>query len=94
MSQPVQTLDYERFERLVELRQTLTDTVGQKGQLTPQEKNRIREILQYDQLIMQHMQQLKDEAALGLNRVNTSKKQQAAYLSNGAYDSFLFDKRK
>ncbi|TFE29035.1 hypothetical protein [Cohnella luojiensis] len=94
LSQLIQPEDYERFERFVETRQLLTVAVEQKGDLTQQEKRLIREILQYDPIIMRHMQSLKDEAMQGLNRLNASKKQKAAYNTSGFHESIMFNKRK
>ncbi|WP_373230792.1 hypothetical protein [Cohnella sp.] len=94
VSQLDQPPDYERVERLVETRQALTEAVERKGKLTQQEKLLIREILQYDPVIMRHMQRLKDEAMQGLNRLNTSKKQKAAYNPPGFQDSIMFNKQK
>jgi deoxyribodipyrimidine photolyase len=85
--------DYEEFERLIEMRQLLNDAVIRKGALAPYEQQKIQEILQYDPSIIQYMQVFKNEAAEALSRLNTFKKQKAAYYHQGVYGSFMFDKR-
>ncbi|MFC4303432.1 hypothetical protein [Cohnella boryungensis] len=88
-------VDYERFEALVELRQRLTTLMEESQEELPaDQKAMIRELLTYDSVILSQMNKLKDEAESAINRMNTTKKQQAAYNQAGVYDSFLVDKKK
>lgn len=93
LSQSEQTFDYERFEKLVDLRQVLTDSVGNGEGLSAEQKRLVREILTYDPIIMGYMNKLKEEAMEGLNKIHTFKKQKAAYGSQDFFDSMMFDKR-
>lgn len=94
LSQSEQTFEYERFEQLVELRQSLTDLVDKHGGLSQDQKLVVREILSYDPIIMSYMQKHKDEATEGLNRIQSYKKQKAAYHQyQDSYDAMMFDQR-
>ncbi|GIO12287.1 hypothetical protein J19TS2_18420 [Cohnella xylanilytica] len=79
---------------MVQLRQELTDMIDKGGELEPQQKALVRELLQYDPVIMKKMQELKDEAAQTLFRLSQSKKQVAAYNTPYNQESFMFDQRK
>nr|WP_146767119.1 flagellar protein FliT [Paenibacillus sp. YN15] len=94
-----------RFEQATE--DDLTAYVEERGALfeqledltpTPVEKARhaaaVQEILAWDRLIVNRMEQLKQHASLQLNRANASRVQKAAYDAGYTPDSLFFDRRK
>ncbi|SDX28534.1 hypothetical protein [Paenibacillus sp. CF384] len=85
--------DYERFESLVELRQSLVDQIDAEGELSPELKKVVQELFQYDTIILGHMQRIKNEAAEALIRLNGYKKQIHAYGNQGHLDGLMFDRR-
>ncbi|MFD0714968.1 hypothetical protein [Paenibacillus sp. GCM10027626] len=85
--------DYERFERLVDLRQALVDQIAEYGKLLPSQKQAVKAIMEYDSIIVRHMERMKEEAQEGLLRINNVKRQKAAYDNSSAYDAIMFDKR-
>lgn len=83
---------YEAFVALTDLRQTLVDEVQSRGALSESETKLLRELAQYDEMILSRMLALKQEAELGMNRMNASKKQMNAYGHMGLGESIMFDK--
>ncbi|TJY41956.1 flagellar protein FliT [Cohnella pontilimi] len=86
--------DYERYEKLVDLRQSLTEAIELASGVTPEQKKMIQEILRNDAVILQHMQSLKDQAAEGLTLLQAAKKQKSAYQLTDYSDSFMFDRKQ
>lgn len=93
LSQQDQVFPYERYEQLVEMRQALTDICAQRA-FSQAEKQCVQEILSYDSAVLEHMQQLKEQAMMGISRINTFKKQRTAYDNYGITESFMMDKKK
>lgn len=89
-----QDCGYEEFERLVELRQALTDRVTELRPLTQEQRSRLEELKDYDAILLGHMERLKNEAEAGLARLVQSKKQREAYNSFGYSESFMYDSKK
>lgn len=57
-------------------------------------KQAIDRILQYDPMIVAKMNELKAEAAAGLNKVTAARRQKSAYEAAYISDSYYFDKKK
>ncbi len=85
-------IGYEAFVALTDIRQTLVDEVLSKRSLSDGEKLLLRELAQYDEAIMSRMMALKQEAEIGMQRTNATKKQQNAYGVMGHGESIMFDK--
>jgi hypothetical protein len=83
---------YEEFVALTDLRQTLVDEVQGRSSLTESERMLLRELGQYEETILSRMMALKQEAELGMQRMNASKKQQNAYGLMDLGESIMFDK--
>ncbi len=95
LSQEGARAGYEAFVELTELRDHLLTMVeDSKPSLTTDQKVAIRELLQMDPIIMEHMLELKNEAKLGLLRIQHSQKQKDAYQAPSVTDSIMFDQRK
>ncbi|QHT63443.1 hypothetical protein GXP70_28145 [Paenibacillus lycopersici] len=88
-----QTEHYERFEALVELRQSLVDRIAAEGPLSAGQKMLVQAIMGHDHAIMAHMDRLKNEAAEGLIRLQGYQRQRNGYSQPAYYDGFMFDKR-
>lgn len=87
--------DYREYEQLTELRQQLVDSITLSAvPLTEEQKDMIQRLRPFESVILSKMHRLKDEAELAMNRMNTSKKQFAAYNPSPMVDSILMDKRK
>lgn len=86
---------YEAFVELTGLRDRLLEAVEQnKAAITQEQKLRIRELLELDPIIMQHMLELKVEAEAGIQRIQHSHRQRDAYQPSYAADSVMFDRKK
>ena len=83
---------YEEFVALTDLRQALVDEVQNRDSLTDGENLLLSELAKYDETIMYRMMALKQEAELGIQRMNATKKQQNAYGLMGLGESIMFDK--
>jgi len=94
LSQRDESLEYERYVQLVDLRETLTSKIADQEIVSVADKEMIKEILNYDSVILGIMQELKLEALEGLKKVQSFKKQKAAYDNAGDHESFMFDQRK
>ncbi|WP_027087245.1 hypothetical protein [Cohnella panacarvi] len=84
--------DYEAFVELTDLRQTLVDEVQSRGLLKDDEKALLSELAKYEKVILSRMLALKQEAELGIQRMNATKRQQDAYGQVGPGESIMFDK--
>ena len=83
---------YEEFVALTDLRQSLVDEVQRRGSLSDGEKMLLSELAKYDDTILSRMMALKQEAEIGMQRTNATKKQQNAYGLMGIGESIMFDK--
>lgn len=86
-----QEWEYEEFERLVEIRQSIADQIDS---LSDQQRARLRQLQQFDDKIVTNMQRLMQEAQDGISRLNSSRKQKNAYSHADNLGSFMFDEKK
>lgn len=93
LSQQEGNFPYERYEDLVDIREAVIQRIAQ-SLLSEVEQKYMQEIATYEMVILSRMEALKDEAMLGLGRMNASKKQRTAYDTQGMNESFMLDKRK
>ncbi|MFB9276278.1 hypothetical protein [Cohnella cellulosilytica] len=87
-----QPADYETYVELTELREALAAEVHERSAISEVERALLGSISQYDEIILGHMQTLMQEAAAGIQRINSSKKQKAGYGNAGSHESIMFDK--
>jgi hypothetical protein len=90
-----ESLVYEAYVELTDIREKLVDEIQGGLVLSPDEKILLKQIIDQDEVILLRMQELKNEAESGIHRINDSKKQKDAYSGISSYnDSFMFDKKK
>lgn len=94
LSELGQTVDYTRYESLVEMRQKLIDLVAAQGTLADEQQRVVREIMTYDPVIISHMQLIKEEASESLARLNGYKRQKNAYDNQDSIEGYMFDRKK
>lgn len=88
-------IKFEQLETFVEHREQIIIQLRAAGQsLGDKEKKLIEDILEHDVVIMSRMQQLKDEAGLGINKMDRARVQFSAYYAEYTPDSIFFDRRK
>jgi hypothetical protein len=89
--------DDSRLIHFVEQREWILNQFLQavnQTQLTEEQKNRIEELLSYDNLITARMQVLKEEASIQVNKVAAGRVQKSGYDAEIQFDSVLFDEKK
>lgn len=88
-------MDDEQFASFVEERQLIIDQLQSMNQsFNDQQKLVIKDILQYDNVIVRRMQQLKDEAKSGIDKIERARVHNNAYEQPYAQESYFFDKKK
>ncbi|MFC5528957.1 hypothetical protein [Cohnella yongneupensis] len=92
LADPEQDPGYEAYVALTDLRQTLVDEVKCRGALTDNEKLLLKELAKYDNAVFSRMLALKEEAEIGMQRMNVTKKQINAYGHMNLGESIMFDK--
>ncbi|WP_339267533.1 hypothetical protein [Paenibacillus sp. FSL R5-0470] len=93
----LENCSYEELDDFVEQRQILIDQLEQeirKQSIGEVQQNQILELLKADPMIIQRMQQLKNEAANWLQQREQAKAQRSAYEAAYTPDSFLMDRKK
>ncbi|OCT13158.1 hypothetical protein A8709_20660 [Paenibacillus pectinilyticus] len=89
------SLGYDQMEDFVERRGKITSQLQSLDlRYTDQQKIQIKEILQHDDRIVARMQMLKDEASVGMEKMDRARIQKSAYDPTYAADSYFFDKKK
>ncbi|CAN7153508.1 flagellar protein FliT [Paenibacillus sp. LjRoot153] len=87
--------DYEQLGSFVEERQIIIDQLQSMNQsFNDQQKLVIKDILQHDDVIVRRMQQLKDEAKSGIDKIERARVHNNAYEQPYAQESYFFDKKK
>jgi len=92
LAQSTDPEDYEVYVELTELRQVLAEEVQKRSVISEDERQLLKSITQYDDIILGHMQSLKDEAASGIQRINGSRKLKEGYGYTASHESIMFDK--
>ncbi|MCK6075675.1 hypothetical protein [Paenibacillus silvae] len=85
-------INYEEMASFVDQRESLVNNMKADGiQLNESDKAKVEQLLEYDQILINKMSLLKNEAASWLNKQGTIRVQKNAYSSNYAPDSLFFD---
>jgi cytoplasmic iron level regulating protein YaaA (DUF328/UPF0246 family) len=98
--QLVETLDnatYEEIDEFVQQREEImTEFQTRKFSSSELDNNRetMKQILQHDQIILERMKALKDEATQSINKISSGKAQKNAYDKFYSMDGVYFDKKK
>jgi hypothetical protein len=88
-------MEYEQLASFVEDRQLIIDELQSMNQsYNDQQKLVIQGILQHDEDIVRRMQQLRDEAKSGIDKIERARVHNNAYEQPYAQESFFFDKKK
>ncbi|KOP66205.1 hypothetical protein AMS62_13840 [Bacillus sp. FJAT-18019] len=90
-------VSYEELLEYTEKRQPVLDKMAimiSENPLTPDQKQCVKDILQYDQEIQSRMIEYKLEASNWLRQRDAVKVQRNAYESSYSFDSMIMDQRK
>ncbi|MDY8044719.1 hypothetical protein ACYCSE_06685 [Paenibacillus sp. SEL1] len=88
-------LNEEEFEQFADQRQRIVEQMQPyQLSLTEHDKQKIRNILSHDSIILQRMQALKDEAGHWMEKRGAIRVQQHAYQQAYSVDSLFIDHRK
>lgn len=90
----ISTVQYERLVDLVNLREQLLIELQSEMKLSMEEQNLLNDLKNYDEFIMSRMQQLKDEAEMGLAKFHQSRQQKQIYEKSYIAESMFYDKTK
>lgn len=84
----------EVLERLVDLRAEVIAELQARVPLSDADKNKVKSIQSHHDKLIARMEELRDEASEGLNRIQQSRVQKRSYESYVPANSFFFDKKK
>ncbi|WP_138227257.1 hypothetical protein [Paenibacillus algicola] len=88
-------MDEDGFEQFTMTREDIVNQMEPLQKLMNEEhKRRIGEILKHDPIILERMHSLKDEAGNWMERRESIRVQQNAYMHTHQLDSYFIDKRK
>lgn len=88
-------LSYDQLEEFVEKReQLITQMQSMEQVFSETDRMLIQSILRYDTEIASRMNCLKEEAGLGMGKIDRARVQKVAYDVEYTPDSVFFDKRK
>ncbi|PWW08350.1 hypothetical protein DFQ01_10171 [Paenibacillus cellulosilyticus] len=90
----LETVEYMEWTALVELRDQTLLEVKQSSGPSEDEKQLLRQIGEFDSVIVARMLALKGEASRGLQNIAQSRQQRKMYQYAYTPGSFFFDKRK
>ncbi|OXM14123.1 hypothetical protein [Paenibacillus herberti] len=92
--QRLENCDYEELIHLLERRDQVLEELNQlRLPLVESQKVTLKEIGIYDSAILNRMNQLMEEASIGLQRLNESQHQKRAYESYASAGSYFIDRR-
>lgn len=87
----LQSIQFEELEHLVELREEVLSGLNQTPTITDEEKSYIHIIGQYDEQIIGRMATLRDEASVGLAKIENNRKQRSSYDAQYEGRSYFID---
>ncbi|OMF42862.1 hypothetical protein [Paenibacillus peoriae] len=89
------SLSEEEFEQLADQRQRIVEQMqSYQPSITEDDKQKIRDILSHDSVILQRMHALKDAAGHWMEKRGAIRVQQHAYQQAYSIDSLFIDHRK
>jgi len=86
--------DTGQWNLLIGLRDEMLSELSNLSALTEKQKQMIREICEYDSILLQRMESVRDQAAASLEKLNQSKLQKNVYGQTYDAGSYFIDKRK
>ncbi|RJE85641.1 hypothetical protein D3P07_20830 [Paenibacillus sp. 1011MAR3C5] len=89
----IQLATIEQLTELLELRDEVIAVLSQSANVTQEDKHYIKQIASYDEVIINRMNQLKDEAAQGMKRMDDNRKQRSSYDAQYGGSSYFIDIR-
>ncbi|SFF38549.1 hypothetical protein SAMN04487969_14328 [Paenibacillus algorifonticola] len=95
--QLVEHLDHSESDELLALIELREDVINQleSGILVSEEqKQLLREIGEFDEVLLTKMHFFKDEASQGLNKINNNRLQKQVYEQAYASESYFIDRRE
>lgn len=90
----IDSATFEELGALVELRDATLEALRTGEEITEKDRMLIQEICQYDQLFVERMTCLRDEATMHLNKRMHSRVQKTGYDNANPIESYFIDKRK
>ena len=95
LSERIDNADMDQLLQLIQLRDETTAFLQPyAGRLSNEEKQLIRDINSYDDVILRRMNELKEQASAELASLKKAAIQKNAYSSAYSVGSYFFDKRK
>lgn len=94
MSENVNILTEEDLEELIALRDEVLNTLQASTNIPQTDRRILSEILKHDVEIVGRMNELKEEASIGLEKIQISRIQKNAYDQGHSEGSYFFDKKK
>ncbi|MCF2944120.1 hypothetical protein [Paenibacillus tarimensis] len=88
------TAPYEEFTELVVLRDNVLQELQQKPDMSEDEKHMLRQIGEFDSVILNRMLELKEEAAQAIQKLSKTRVQKKAYQDSYTPGSFFFDRKE
>ncbi len=93
LAETEESVSYERFEQLIELRERVIESLNQHKELSNDENRLIKLIVQLDASIHDRMCVIRDEASKELRLINASRIQRSGYDASRYGDSYFIDYR-
>ena len=93
----LQSLSYEELAAAVDKRGALIDqlrTLSPAAEEIGKYRDRVQRVLDYDEIILGRLNELKNEAAKGMQKIVTGRKQRSVYEQAYTADGIFIDKRK
>ncbi|WP_315793796.1 hypothetical protein [Paenibacillus sp. BIC5C1] len=90
----IDDIEYEELTSFVDQRESLVGLImSNNSKLDEFDKNKVKQLMKYDDVFLNKMLSLKNEAASWLNKQGSIRVQKNAYSSNYASDSLFFDRK-
>lgn len=89
----IDSTETEQLLNLIELRENVIRALGAQDNLSTEERDILREIVRFDDLIASRMMVLKDETANKLNNLKRTKVQKNKYEQAYISESYFIDKK-
>ncbi|CAM4477165.1 hypothetical protein FHS16_004718 [Paenibacillus endophyticus] len=84
----------EEWMDLIQLRDEVIPVLQRRPKLEEDEKRMLRKIVGYDEVMVARMNELKQEAAAMIIKVNKTRIQKNSYDSNSPSESYFIDQKK
>jgi hypothetical protein len=90
----IQEAEPEQLLQLVELREEVIQELSGMKDISQSVKEQLQFLGKCDVIILNRMNEIKDEAGSSVGKIKASRHQRRLYESNSVPDSYFFDKKK